>query len=243
VPAATLFEVGRAFLPPTADEPGADGGPEEVLLPAEPLLLGLVAYGAFEPARHDREARAVDVFDLIGVCQLLARRLGRPELTPEATDEMPFHPGRAARLALDGVPLGVVGELHPRVIESLGLPPRTLAGEIRLQPLVSGGVIHPRVTAPSLLPGLRFDVAVVTDDGVPAREVEAAVRAGAGDDVTGVALFDVYRGDVLGEGRRSLAYHVALDNAERQLNDGDEAAAIAGIERSVAELVGGQLRR
>ena len=243
VPAATLFEIGRAFLPPTEEEPGAEGGPEQVVLPAEPLLLGLVAYGPFEPARHDRPARAADVFDLIGVCQLLARRLGRPELSPESTDEMPFHPGRAARLALDGVPLGVVGELHPRVIEALDLPPRTLAGEIRLQPLLTGGVIHPRVTAPSLLPGLRFDVAVVTDEGVPARDVELAVRAGAGDDLTGVELFDVYRGEALGEGKRSLAYHVALDNAERQLSDADEAAAIAGIERSVGKRVAGRLRR
>ena len=243
VPAATLFEIGRAFLPPSDDEPGAEGGPEQVVLPAEPLLLGLVAYGPFEPARHDRAARDADVFDLIGVCQLLARRLGRPELTPEATDELPFHPGRAARLSLDGVVLGVVGELHPRVVEALGLPPRTLAGELRLLPLLEGGVIQPRAVAPSLLPGLRFDVAVVVDETVPAADVEAAVRAGAGDDLSGVELFDVYRGDVVGAGRRSLAYHVALDNAERQLSDADEGAAIDGIERSVAEHVGGRLRR
>jgi phenylalanyl-tRNA synthetase beta chain len=247
---ATLFEIGRAFLPPTADEPGADGGPEEVALPAEPLLLGVVGYGPYEPERHDRPARNVDVFDVIGACQLVARRLGRPELVAEATDEMPFHPGRAARLSLppaegDGAAtvLGVVGELHPRVIAALDLPPRTVAGELRLQPLLAGGVVHPRGTAPSTLPGLRFDVAVVTDETVAARAVEAAVRDGAGPDVTAVTLFDVYRGDAVGAGRRSLAYHVALDNAERQLTDRDEAAAIAGIESAVAERVGGRLRR
>ena len=243
VPAATLFEVGRVFLPPTAEEAGAAGGPEDVALPAEPLLLGLVAYGEFEPTRHDHAGRDVDVFDLIGVCQLVARRLGRPDLRPEAIDELPFHPGRAARLSLEGVPLGVVGELHPRVIEALDLPPRTVAGEIRLAPLLRGGPVHPRVSAPSTLPGLRFDVAVVAGERVPAHDVEAAVRAGAGADLTDLALFDVYRGAALGEGERSLAYHVALDNAERQLSDRDEAAAIAAIEASVAERVGGRLRR
>jgi phenylalanyl-tRNA synthetase beta chain len=252
----TLFEIGRAFLPPTADEPGADGGPDKVVLPAEPLMLGLVGYGPFEPERHDHPGRDVEIFDLIGVCQLIARRLGRPQLTAEATDEMPFHPGRAARLTLPGeaaaqadtaashgVQLGVVGELHPRVLAALDLPPRTVAGELRLQPLLAGGVTHPRGTAPSILPGLRFDVAVVTDEAVPARDVEAAVRAGAGADLIDVTLFDLYRGEAVGEGQRSLAYHIALDNAERQLTDRDEAAAIAGIESSIAERVGGRLRR
>ena len=243
VPAATLFEIGRGFLPPTDEEPGAEGGPEQVRLPAEPLLLGLVGYGEISASRHDQPGRVIDIFDAIGVCQLVAGRLGRPPLQPETTDEAPFHPGRAARLVFDGRALGAVGELHPRVIEALDLPPRTVAGEIRLDPLLEGGVRYRKVTAPSLLPGLRFDVAIVTDDDVPAREIERAVRIGGGPDVTGVTLFDVYRGTTVGEGRRSLAYHVALDNGERQLTDRDEAAAIAGIERSVAERVGGRLRR
>ncbi len=243
VPAAAMFEVARVFLPPTADEPGAHGGPDDVRLPAEPLLLGLVGYGDFEPARHDRPARALDVFDLIGACQLAARRLGRAELEPSPTGEAPYHPGRAAQLSLDGTVLGAVGELHPRVIEALDLPPRTLVGELRLAPLLEGGPRHPQVTTPSTLPGLRFDVAVVTDGAVSARAVEQAVRAGAGPDLTDVTLFDVYTGASLGDGRRSLAFHVALDNAERQLTDRDEAAAIDGIEASVAERVDGRLRR
>ncbi|HSK95703.1 MAG TPA: phenylalanine--tRNA ligase subunit beta [Euzebyales bacterium] len=259
VGSAALFEIGRAYLPPTAGEPGADGGPEQVTLPAEPLLLGLVGYGRFEPDRHDHPGRDVDIFDAIGVCQLVARRLGRPALTAEASDELPFHPGRAARLSLPAAAdaatsgpafdtpgptvLGVVGELHPRVLAALELPPRTVAGEIRLQPLIAGGIVHPRATAPSTLPGLRFDVAVVTDEAVEAHAVEVAVREGAGPDLTDVTLFDVYRGDAVGTGQRSLAYHVALDNAVRQLTDRDEAAAIAGIEASVAARVGGRLRK
>lgn len=243
VPAAALFETAHVYLPPTAEEPGAEGGPEGVRLPFEPLVLGLVGYGPVEAPRHDRPGRDVDLFDVIGVCQLIARRMGRPALVPAPTDEAPYHPGRAARLSLDGVALGAVGEVHPRVVEALDLPPRTVLGEIRLEPLLAGGVRHPQVASPSMLPGLRFDVAVVTDHDVPALAVEEAVRAGAGPDLTDVTLFDVYRGDTLDEGQRSLAFHVSLDNAERQLRDVDEAAAIDGIARSVAERVGGRLRR
>jgi phenylalanyl-tRNA synthetase beta chain len=242
VPAAALFETAHVYLPPTDDEPGAEGGPEDVRLPFEPLVLGLVGYGPFEAPRHDRPGRNVDLFDAIGACQLVTRRMGRPPLVPAPTDEAPFHPGRAATLSLDGVVLGAVGEVHPRVVEALDLPPRTIVGEVRLDPLLAGGVRHPQVASPSLLPGLRFDVAVVTDDDVEALAVEQAVRAGAGPDLTGVTLFDVYGGETLDEGQRSLAFHVALDNAERQLRDVDEAAAIDGIARSVAERVGGRLR-
>lgn len=243
VPAAALFEVARAYLAPTDDEPGASGGPDGVQLPAEPLLLGLVGYGPFEAARHDRDARAIDIFDLIGACQLLVRRLGRAALVPRATDQAPFHPGRAAELVFDGRVIGVVGELHPRAIARLDVPERTVVGELRLASLLAGGAVHPQVSEPSSLPGLRFDVAVVTDETVEAQAVAEAVRAGAGDDVTAITLFDVYRGDALGDGERSLAYHIALDNGSRQLSDRDEAAAIDGIERSVAQRVGGRLRR
>jgi phenylalanyl-tRNA synthetase beta chain len=243
VAAASMFEVARAYLPPTAVEPGASGGPDDVRLPAEPLLLGLVGYGDFEPVRHDRTARTIDIYDLIGACQLLARRLGRPALVPAAVDQTPFHPGRAAQLKFEGQVLGVVGELHPRGVEALDLPERTVMGEIRLAPLLAGGVVHPQGVEPSALPGLRFDVAVVTDESVEALAVERAVRAGAGPDVTAVTLFDVYRGAALGDDERSLAYHIALDNGTRQLTDRDEAAAIEGIERSVSERVGGRLRR
>ncbi len=243
VPAAALFEIARVYLPPSDDERGAHGGPDRVQLPFEPLLLGLAGYGPFEAERYDRPARTIDVFDLIGACQLLARRLGRGSLEPSATDEAPFHPGRAARLSLGGRALGVVGELHPRTVEALELPSRVVVGEIRLGPLLEGGVIHPQVAEPSPLPGLRFDVAVVTDASVEASAVEEAIRAGAGPDLTDVTLFDLYRGAALGPDERSLAYHVALDNAARQLTDRDEAAAIDGIERSVAARVGGRLRR
>jgi phenylalanyl-tRNA synthetase beta chain len=237
-----IFEIGHVFLAPTPEEPGAPGGPDDVVLPAEPLVLGLAAAGAFEPARHDHTARAVDLYDLLGAVDLVRDAVGGGALTATATDAAPFHPGRAARVAVDGVDVGVVGELHPRVVEAFELPARTLAGELRLDRLVAGGVRLAAGQAPSPLPGLRFDVAVVVDEAVPAAAVQDAVRRGAGERLSGLQLFDLYRGASIGEGRKSLAYALRLDDRERQLTDDDEAAAIEAIASTVAE-VGGQLRR
>ena len=238
-----LFTASRVFLHPDADHVAADGGPSGAQLPAEPLVLGFAATGAFDPPRFDRPARPADVYDLLGAVDLIRSSLGLPAVSVAATDEMPFHPGRAARLELHGRLLGVVGELHPRVTEAFDVPPRTLAGEIDLGVLTDAGARFPNPFAPSTLPPLLFDVAVVVDADVPAADVEAAVRDGAGARLTTISLFDVFSGSQVGEGRKSLAFRLRLDDPEQTLSDVDERAAIDGIEASVATRVGGRLRR
>lgn len=238
-----LFEVGRVFRRPTDEEPGAPGGPDGTVLPAEPNLLGLAACGRFEPARHDHAGRDADLYDLLGALDLGRRVLGRPPFDVLPIVAAPYHPGRAAQLLLDGVSLGTVGELHPRLVEGLGVPERTLVGELRLDHLLAGGAVTAQGFAPSALPALRFDVAVLVDADVPAVTVERAVRGAVADRLTALELFDVYTGPSVGEGRRSLAYRVVLDDPAQQLGPADEAAAIAAIERAVEDEVGGRLRR
>ncbi len=240
-----VFEVGRVFLPPTPAEPGAPLGPGEdgFALPAEPLHLGLVATGRFRADRFDDEGRPADVYDLLGAIDALRSALGREALDVRPTDEAPYHPGRAARLGLGGIELGVVGELHPRVVEAFDLPPRALAGEVRLDRLVADGVVAPELATPSPLPALRIDVAVVVAEDVPAAQVEAAVRDGAGALLAEASLFDVFRGAQVGEGAKSLAYRLRLESAERQLTDADGAAVIDAIEERVRARLGGSLRR
>ena len=243
IPDVTLFEVGRVFLQPTDDGPGADGGPGGVVLPAEPLVLGFAACGMFDPARHDRPGRPADVYDVLGAVTVVCRAVGLPALETVATDERPYHPGRAARLRLGGVDLGSVGELHPRVIAALGLPERTLAGELHLGPLVARGRKAATAAQPSPLPSVRFDVAVIVPATVAAAAVEAVVRAGAGELLTSCRLFDVFTGSQVGEGNVSLAYTLTLDDPSRQLTDADVTAAIDRIEAAVAAELGGRLRR
>ena len=238
-----VFEVGRVFLPATEQEPGAPGGPAGVQLPAEPLLLAFAACGSFELPRHDRPARAADLYDVVGAAEVARRAIGLDRLEVRATDEMPYHPGRAARLLLAGVELGAVGELHPRVLAAFELPPRTVAGELRLDPLTAGGVRPAMAGFPSPLPAARFDVAVIVAADTPAGAVEAAVRRGAGAELTSCELFDVYTGEQVGQGNKSLAFSLRLDSAERQLTDVDVAAAIERIEQAVSTEVHGRLRR
>lgn len=238
-----IYEAAHVFLPPTAEDPGPPGGPEGLTLPAEPLTLGLAACGSFEPVRHDRGARQVDVYDLLGAVDLARLAVRRGPVEAQPTDEAPYHPGRAARVSVDGVDVGVVGELHPRVIAGFELPERTVAGELRLDRLVAGGVRLPQAEAPSTLPGVRFDVAVVVDEDVPASAVADTVRAGAGERLVSCRLFDVFRGAQVGEGRKSLAYRLRLDDPDRQLTDADADAAIEAVESAVSERLGGHLRR
>jgi len=238
-----VFEVGHVFLPPTEEEPGADPRQEGAVLPAEPTLLGLAAIGAFVPERWDAPARPADLGDVLGAVDLVRGVLRLPGLVVEPADERPFHPGRAARLLLHGRAIGAVGELHPKVTAAFGLPARTLAGELRLDPLVADGIRPPAPVPPSPLPSLRIDVAVVVDAGVPAAAVEAAVRAGAGGRLTELRLFDVYEGPSIGEGRRSLAYRLRLDDPRRQLTDDDAHSVIEAVATTVATQVDGTLRR
>lgn len=238
-----IYEAAHVFLPPDAEDAGAPGGPEGLTLPAEPLSLGLAACGSFEPVRHDRDARQVDVYDLLGAVELARLAVRRGPVEAQPTDEAPFHPGRAARVRVDDMDVGVVGELHPRVVAAFELPERTVAGELRLDRLIAGGVRLPQAKAPSPLPGVRFDVAVVVDEEVPAAAVADTVRAGAGPGLVSCRLFDVFRGPQVGEGRKSLAYRLRLDDPERQLTDADADAAIESIEAVVSERLGGHLRR
>jgi phenylalanyl-tRNA synthetase beta chain len=243
-----VFEVGRCFLTPTDADPGAPGSPphvdvDEVPLPAEPLTLGFAACGQFEAPRHDRAARPVDVYDVLGAVDLVRRALGRPALEAVPTEERPFHSGRAARLRLEGRDVGVVGELHPRIVAAFEVPPRTVVGEVRLDRIVGGGAQPAQPLAPSALPRARFDVAVLVAESVPAAAVEAAVRAGAGTRLSECRLFDVFRGPQIGAGRKSLAYALRLDDPERQLTDDDVSAAIEGVAAAVTRRVGGELRR
>lgn len=239
----TVFETGRVFVAPTAEDPAPESRADGVALPAEPVVLGFAAAGAFDAARHDRPARPVDLADLAGAADVVRTTVGAQRLRLTPTAEMPYHPGRAARVAFDGVDVGVIGELHPRVAAAFEVPPRTLAGELRLDRIVAGGARSVPLRSPSALPGLRFDVAVIVAEATPHDRVADTVAAAAGPALSGLRLFDVYRGAQLGEGAKSLAFAVTLDDPDAQLTDADQAEAITAIAAAVERDLGGRLRR
>jgi phenylalanyl-tRNA synthetase beta chain len=137
--------------------------------------------------------------------------------------------------------LGWIGELHPSVARAWDLDGTVAAFELDadvIAELAPGPLPYRDVTS---FPAVIQDIAVVVDEDVPAAEVERVVRASAGDLLDAVHLFDVYRGDQAGEGRKSLAMRLEFRSPERTLTDEDVAAARGAIEAALAE-IGGALR-
>lgn len=217
-PGAPILTVDRR---PSTEEYAALTG----ALPAQPLHLGVVATGEMEASGWWGSGRHVDWSDAVAVVQAVADALGL-SLQVTAADTAPWHPGRCAALALPtGEAVGHAGELHPRVCVAYGLPARSVAAEVDLDVLVSAAVhLRPAPTF-SGFPLAKEDVALVVDDDVPAASVEAALREGAGALLETIRLFDVYTGDQVGEGRRSLAYALRFRAPDRTLAEGEAATA------------------
>lgn len=225
-----LYESGRVFVGPgaAAATPGVEGPPTveqrvalDGALPPQPRHVGVALAGG--PASWDA---AVGALLELGAALGLTLRPRAVEAGLDPARSGPYHPGRSAELLLEGR-VGLAGELHPRVCAALGLPARTCAGEANLDLLVSAAAAAGPRSAPvvSHFPPASVDVALVVPRDVPAAEVEAALREGAGELLEAVHLFDVYTGAQVGEGRRSLAYTLRLRAVDRTLTDVEVLAA------------------
>lgn len=230
-----LFEVGLVVRPgddaPHAPRPGVSGRPSgdelrDLLdaVPDQPRRVGIVLAGQRVPAGWYGAGRPADWTDALDAALLIARTLG---LEPSVTADVhaPWHPGRCARLEVDGVLVGHAGELHPKTIAALGLPARTVAAEVDLDRLIarSGGI---RAAEPvSTFPVAHQDVALVVADDVPAGQVRDALASGAGELLESVRLFDVYTGPQVGAGRKSLAFALRFRAPDRTLTTQETTAA------------------
>ena len=168
-------------------------------------------------------------------------RAARVSLDVRADDHAPWHPGRCAVLLVDGDAVGHAGELHPRVVEALGLPPRTCAMELELDALGAGDAVVP---APrfSTFPVATQDVALVVDRAMPAGDVERALRDGAGELLESLRLFDVYTGTQVGADKKSLAYALRFRAPDRTLTVEETTAARDAAVAVAAERTGAVLR-
>jgi phenylalanyl-tRNA synthetase beta chain len=234
-----LFETGLVFHPRVeqrfAVRLPVDRRPtdEEVAeltaaLPEQPRHVAVVLAGAREQAGWWGRARPADWADAVEAARTVAAETG-VGLIIRKGQYGPWHPGRCAELAItvDGTErvVGHAGELHPRVLKTLGLPARTCAMELDLDALEQAGDGIPQAPSISTFPVATQDVALVVEEFVPAAEVEAALREGAGELLESVRLFDVYENaEQLGEGHKSLAYALRFRAADRTLTV-DEASA------------------
>ncbi len=244
-----LFEMGSVFLPgvagrPKAPELGVDRAPSvdelkqlEAALPDQPLHLGVVIAGTRGEAGWWGSGREASWADAVEAAREVGRTLGLT-LSVEPAREAPWHPGRCARILVDATEVGFAGELHPKVCKDYGVPARTSAVELDLDALLQQA---PDLTlAPdfSSYPVGKEDVALIVDETVSATDVEAALRAGAGVLLESVRLFDVYTGQQVGAGKKSLAFSLRFRAPDRTLTEADISAARDAAVSAAAERLG-----
>jgi len=133
-------------------------------------------------------------------------------------------PGRCAELLLKGQVIGHAGELHPEVVKAFGLPARACAVELNLGALLAAEAEVPRIGLLSGFPLAKEDVALIVDEATSAEAVRQALMEGAGELLESVTLFDVYHGDQVPEGKKSLAFALRF-RADRTLTDAEAGAA------------------
>ncbi|MDA1358256.1 phenylalanine--tRNA ligase subunit beta [Glycomyces luteolus] len=208
-------------------------------LPVQPRHVAAVLCGQAVPAGVDAPGRAVDWADAVEAAEVVAAASG-VTLDVAQGEAAPWHPGRCAALRVDGVVVGHAGELHPEVCERLGLPRRTAAMELDLTALPLPDLAPAPVI--SHFPATLIDVAIVVGETVPAGEVEAALRAGAGELLDSLRLFDVYRDAKLGEGKKSLAFKLELRAADRTLTNEEGVAVRDAAVAVAAERFGAAIR-
>ncbi|MFS3129205.1 phenylalanine--tRNA ligase subunit beta [Nocardioides sp. Bht2] len=193
-------------------------------IPHQPLRLALVAVGEAELSGWWGEGRQVSWSDAVDAVRAVADSVGLA-VSARGVEYAPWHPGRCAELSVAGVVIGHAGELHPKVCTALGLPRGSVAAEIDLDVLIENAVLLRPASVVSTQPVAKEDVALVVDDETPAIAVEEALREGAGELLESIRLFDVFTGEQVGEGKKSLAFALRFRAADRTLKEGEAGAA------------------
>ena len=228
-----LFEIGRVYRPQAGDE-----------LPLEQRHLGIAVTGTLLPASwHDAdEPPQFDWTHLKGIIDTLVQRLNVPHVGFAAGAHAALHPARTAALTVDDETLGFAGDVHPQVCERFGLTDQSVAMlELNLDLLLARR--QPRRYRPvSRFPAVLEDVALVVDDDVPAQAVEDAIRAAGGEWLREVTLFDLYYGEPIPAGRKSLAYALAFQADDRSLTEDEVRVLYRRIQEHTAAELGAATR-
>ena len=237
-----IFEIGRIFRAPeevpsmallTTGRRPTDGEISSLLasVPAQPTMVAGILAGKIEKAGWWGSSRDVQWDDAIAYASEIIKVLGS-EVSVAPSDFAPWHPGRCAELKVDGVTVAHAGELHPRVVEQLGLPIRSVAFAVLVDLLPVSPIVQPKKLA--TMPPAIQDVALLVDKSIAADQVMKALKSGAGEILERIELFDRYEG--VTDGKVSLAFTLTLRAMDRTLT-AEEIAEIRNraIERAAAE--------
>ncbi len=228
-----VFEIGAVYLPA-----------EEQTLPDERRRLCIAMTGPREPrswmAGQDRAL--VDFYDLKGVVEALLAGLKLDGAFEPGTHPA-LHPGRCAQVSVGGCVVGAMGELHPLVRDRFDLPAQPICAlEFDLDDLLAGWGGSQKMTPLSIHPPVYEDLALVVDEDVPAVRVHDFIAQTGGNLIRSVVLFDVYRGEQVGAGKKSLAYRLTYQADDRTLTDREVAKLRGKIIRRLERELGAALR-
>lgn len=216
-----LYEIAKIYLPV-----------EGQVLPEEPKMLLLGTYGANET-----------FFTLKGELEAVFAGLRLKKASYTAVKNNPsYHPGRCAAVCIDGVEVGVMGQVHPLVAKNYGIDVDVYCAEINFTKLL--GCLLPDATYTPLpkYPSVTRDLSLICDESVTVADAEAVISAAAGKLLRGVKLFDIYRGVGVPEGKKSMAFSLELRADDRTLTDTDSEAVVAKVLTALKEKLDAILR-
>ena len=216
-----LYELAKIYLPL-----------EGQILPEEPKMLLLGTYGANET-----------FFTLKGELEAIFKGLRVKKASYCAVKDNPsYHPGRCAKITIDGIDVGVMGQVHPLVAKNYGIDVDVYCAEINFTAVL--GLLLPDATYTPLpkYPSVTRDLALICDEAVTVADCENVINASAGKLLRGVKLFDIYRGTGVPEGKKSMAFSLELRADDRTLTDTDSEQVVTKVLKALAEKLDATLR-
>ncbi len=227
----SIFELGKVYLP---------GGSE--VLPEERPVLAAAAMGRTSRG-WNRPALEKDFYYMKGVLETLLRQSGVAGIAYDPLKDNPsYHPGRAARVIAAGSQLGIIGEVHPGVVDNYELPNRVVAMEIDFNVLAAVSGRAGKYSQLPRFPGIERDLAVVVSLQVPVRDIMAVIKRAGGQLLREIELFDVYRGEQVKQGCQSLAFSLTFRADDRTLTEDEVSGPLKAIQENMAGKFEAQLR-
>ncbi len=221
IPSARLFEIGRVYVP---------NGDKE--LPDEPQKVTMGIYGG-----------KTDFYDIKGVCEAMLSGSNVKKVRYEAvTDNPTFHPGRCAKVTAGGRTLGVIGEIHPAVSRRFGIDTPVYIGELDFELMFKNAAADIKFKELPKYPAVTRDIAMLVDKSVPVADIEEVIKKAGGATLEGVKLFDVYEGEQIADGKKSVAYSATFRAADRSLKGEEVQAVFDKILKKLEGKLGAQLR-
>jgi phenylalanyl-tRNA synthetase beta chain len=225
-----LFELSRVFRR------------QNGMLPQEPQMLGLAATGKDGGQHWGQASRPFDLYDLLGVLELISGRLRSRSLSVVAVAAPYCHPGKSALLTMDDEPIGIVGEVHPSVLTAFDLSQAVTLAEIDLDRLIGQGMMPAQYRQIPRFPSVTRDLSIIIDAAVQAGQILTVIQGFHPQLLRQVRLFDVYAGKPVPTGKKSLTFALMYRADDRTLTDEEVNSVQARVVEHVRQQFGAQLR-